>query len=288
MAPAASCYHHNPSPVLAPIGASRRHKIVNFYRYAKTSLLHSGNSLVTLPRQSSSTSSQGADKELCLRVSAVKPLKHLAATSSTFLVCDQGLSCTNPLLPRQHGSSVLVRAYKDNFFKFRIPLITAKPEWWWRTLSCVPYLIALQISDTGYYIQPFLERHEILEDLVFFVPGAIRRLPIFFPMFYCYFAYIWIVKNKDLPHFFRFHMMMGLLLETAMQIIWYTSNFFPLIHYSGKFGVYYWAAMGFAYIFVLLECVRCALGGMYSHIPLVSEAAFIHTLFNMGGFQRPF
>ncbi|KAK8993330.1 hypothetical protein V6N11_033431 [Hibiscus sabdariffa] len=191
-------------------------------------------------------------------------------------------------LPRPQRSLLTTRAYKDDIFKFRYPVITEKPEWWWRTLACVPYLIALQISDTGYFIQPFLEHYEMFENLIYFVPGTIKRFPPWFSMIYCYFGYIGIVKNKDWPHFIRFHLMMGMLLETGLQLVWYTSNFFPLIHYNGMFGMHFWAGVGFCFIFALLGCVRCALGGRYSHIPFVSDAAYIHTLFNIGSFQRPF
>ena len=163
-----------------------------------------------------------------------------------------------------------------------------KTEWWWRTLACVPYLIALQISDTGYFIQPFLERHDFIGDLIYFVPGAITRSPAWFIMIYCYFAYIGIVKNKDFPHFFRFHLMMGMLLETALQILSCTSNLFPLIHYNGRFGMYYWAGVGFSHITILLQGVRFALAGDYAHLSFVSDAAYVHTLFNIGGYHRPF
>ncbi|XVE92823.1 hypothetical protein REPUB_Repub01dG0135800 [Reevesia pubescens] len=214
---------------------------------------------------------------------------HLTALSSQFLGEDEGdLWHINHVLPRQRRCQFSLRAYKDDIVKFGYPMMTEKPEWWWRTLACVPYLIALQISDTGYFLQPFLEHYEILENLVYFVPGAIKRLPPWFSMIYCYFGYIGIVKNKDWPHFIRFHLMMGMLLETALQLIWYTSNFFPLIQYNGRFGMHFWAGIGFCYIFTLLECVRCALGGKYAHIPFVSDAAYIHTLFNIGSFQRPF
>ncbi|KAL1106036.1 hypothetical protein V6Z11_D04G174100 [Gossypium hirsutum] len=187
-----------------------------------------------------------------------------------------------------YRSLSLPRAYKDDVFKFRYPVITEKPEWWLRTLACVPYLLALQISDAGYFLHPFLEHYEMFENLIYFVPGAIKRLPPWFSMIYCYFGYIGIVKNKDWPHYIRFHLMMGMLLETALQLIWYTSNFLPLIHYNGCFGMHYWAGIGFGYILVLFECVRCALGGRYAHIPFISDAAYIHTVFNVGGFQQGF
>uniref|UniRef100_A0A6N2L2Q0 Protein TIC 20 n=1 Tax=Salix viminalis TaxID=40686 RepID=A0A6N2L2Q0_SALVM len=124
------------------------------------------------------------------------------------------------------------------------------------------------MEDTGYFIQPFIEHYDVLGDLIYFVPGAITRLPVWFSMIYCYFAYIGIVKNKDVPHFFRFHLMMGMLLETGLQILWNTSNFFPLIHYNGMFAMHYWAGVGLAYIVILLQCIRCALAGGYAHLPM--------------------
>lgn len=198
------------------------------------------------------------------------------------------LSPTSFNLHRRNGSALVPRAAARDAFDFRLPAITVKPEWWWRTLACVPYLIALQISDVGLYFYPLSEHYELFENLIYFVPGAISRLPIWFTMIYCFIAYAGIVKNKDLPHFFRFHMMMGMLMETTLQIFWYTCNFMPLIHYHGTFGMHFWAGIGFAYITVLLACVRSALAGSYIQIPLITEAACIHTLFNIGSFHRPF
>lgn len=220
---------------------------------------------------------------------AENTMSHVLPAHSSMFGDMEGLSDTIPWSPAQRRSITPPRAmHKNELFGFRYPVLAEKPEWWWRTLACVPYLIALQISDTGYFIQPFLEHYDVLGDLIYFVPGAITRLPVWFSMIYCYFAYIGIVKNKDVPHFFRFHLMMGMLLETGLQILWYTSNFFPLIHYNGMFGMHYWAGVGLAYIVILLQCVRCALAGGYAHLPLVSDAAYIHTLFNIGGYQRPF
>lgn len=82
--------------------------------------------------------------------------------------------------------------------------------------------------------------------------------------------------------------MMGMLLETGLQICWHAVNFLPLLHYNGTFGMEFWAAMGFAYITVLLMCVRAAIAGGFIHIPIVSESAFIHSLFHIGGYHRPF
>ncbi|MBA0630899.1 hypothetical protein Godav_002951 [Gossypium davidsonii] len=249
----------------------------------KSSVVTLSSSLQANPMLSSNSGSQGFLSSTGARCKA------LSALSSPFLgEDDDDLWRKTNVLPLRSRSLSLPRAYKDDVFKFRYPVITEKPEWWLRTLACVPYLIALQISDAGYFLHPFLEHYEMFENLIYFVPGAIKRLPPWFSMIYCYFGYIGIVKNKDWSHYIRFHLMMGMLLETALQLIWYTSNFLPLIHYNGCFGMHYWAGIGFGYILVLFECVRCALGGRYAHIPFISDAAYIHTVFNVGGFQRPF
>ncbi|KAK3227260.1 hypothetical protein Dsin_007122 [Dipteronia sinensis] len=227
----------------------------------------------------SDVSYTGLSISTSLQISAAgTPFSHISSTSS-----DQETSN-----PRRQRSLVPLRAASKETFSFRIPAVKEKPEWWWRTLACIPYLIALQISDVGYYLQPFSQHYELFENLIFYVPGAITRLPSWFTLMYCYLAYCWVVKNKDWPLFFRFHLMMGMLLETGLQICWYTFNFMPLIHYNGKFGMQFWAAMGFAYITVLLQCVRAAISRSFIHIPFVSEAAFIHSLFHIGGYHRPF
>ncbi|CAI0460887.1 unnamed protein product [Linum tenue] len=236
-----------------------------------------------LPSLSLSQSPYGLNPIQHIITSKESPSMNISSTSTSLFKFQDGESSYNlPKLPRR-ASIKPAKAYKS----FHSPVLAEKPEWWWRTLACVPYLIALQISAAGYYIQPLLEHYGCFENLIFFVPGAITRLPMWFTLLYCFFAYGGIVKNKECPHFFRFHLMMGLLLETSLQIVWFISNFFPLIHYKGRLGMYYWAGVGFAYILVLLQCVRCALAGGYAHVPFISENAYIHTQFNIGGLQRP-
>ncbi|CAI0549873.1 unnamed protein product [Linum tenue] len=236
-----------------------------------------------LPSLSLSQRSNGPNQIQHISTSKESPFMHISSTSTSLFKDEDGESSYNlPKLPRR-ASIKPAKAYKC----FNSPALAEKPEWWWRTLACIPYLIALQISAAGYYIQPLLEHYGCFENLIFFVPGAITRLPMWFTLLYCFFAYGGIVKNKEWPHFFRFHLMMGLLLETSLQIVWATSNFFPLIHQEGRLGMYYWAGVGFAYILILVQCVRCALAGGYAHVPFISENAYIHTRFNIGGLQRP-
>ncbi|GAV69258.1 Tic20 domain-containing protein, partial [Cephalotus follicularis] len=253
----------------------------------KSPVVQCESNLPAYPKLSSGTCARGAQWELNSLPLREKPLSHLSATSTSVFGGHPDDSTHHTMLAKQSRSPMHLRASKDAF-SIPYPVLSDKPEWWWRTLACVPYLIALQISDVGFFIQPFLGHYDILENLVYFVPGAISRLPYWLSVVYYYFAFIRVIRNKEWPHFFRFHLMMGMLLETALQVIWHSANFFPLIHYNGRFGMHFWAGVGFMYIFTLLQCVGCALAGMYAHIPIISDAAYIHTLFNIGGFHRPF
>ncbi|KAE8075865.1 hypothetical protein FH972_014548 [Carpinus fangiana] len=168
------------------------------------------------------------------------------------------------MLPRQRKSLMPVQASADNPFSVRIPTIDEKPVWWWRILACLPYLLALQMSETAYYVQPFLERYEFLESLFYYIPGAVHRLPWWFQFAHFYVAYLGVVQSDKWPHYLRFHVAMGFLLESALLVVVQSSNLMPLIHFQGTFGLYYWAAVGFMYILMVLECVRCALAGRCS------------------------
>lgn len=217
------------------------------------------------------------------------PHSMFGSQSSSFLSGNEdGLKDIMAILPRRPRLATRAQANNGMSFGLSFPPMKKKPEWWLRTLACIPYLIALQMSDTGFYLQPLLEHYEHFEDVIYYIPGAVNRLPTWFPMLYCYFAYIGVVKNKNLPHFIRYHIMMAMLMEIALQIVWYSSNFFPLIHFKGTFAMQYWAAVAVAYILTLLECIRCALGGKYVNFPFFRESALIQTLYHVTGFYKPF
>ncbi|KAF8005640.1 hypothetical protein BT93_K0044 [Corymbia citriodora subsp. variegata] len=210
---------------------------------------------------------------------AARPLSRLSTASTSLFGKDRRLL---PLGTGKRKCPAPPNVYLDYPFSIPYPKIMKKPEWWWRTLACVPYLMALQVSDTAFYFQPLMEHYEQFEFLSYYIPGAIRRLPTWFLMVYCFAVYLGVVQNRKWPHFFRYHVMMGLLLENVLQIVWYASNFAPLIHYGGRFGMYYWAMVGSGFIFLLMECVRCAVAGIYVNIPFISDAAYIHTPYVKG------
>ncbi|XP_019437034.1 PREDICTED: protein TIC 20-IV, chloroplastic-like isoform X1 [Lupinus angustifolius] len=200
-------------------------------------------------------------------------------SSPLFTDNEARLSLNTPL--SQRFSKIHGQAYIYHNSGFRIPANAERPEWWWRTLSCIPYLIAMHMSATGYYLGPLMEKFPLFENLVYYIPGAVNRLPTWFPILYCYLAIVFVVKNRKFPLLFRFHLMMGMLLEIAQQIVWVSSNFMPLIHFKGTLGVYYWAGVAVTYILVMMQCIRCALLGTFVKIPMVSESAFVHSIFGV-------
>ncbi|CAN0914909.1 Protein TIC 20-IV, chloroplastic [Linum grandiflorum] len=249
----------------------------------KSSVVCRSNS-AGLPSLSLCVSSNGTNKlQQYVTASKDKPLRNLYSTADSLFGDRDSESYKLPKLPRRRSIKPAA-VYKN----FDCPVFAEKPEWWWRTLACVPYLIALQISDMWLFIQLLVQHHQSLENLTYFIPGAITRLPHWFLIIYCYFGYFGVVKNKEWPYFIRYHLMMGMLLETALQIVCITSNFFPLIHYKGTYGMYYWAGIGLAYVLILMQCVRGALAGGYAYIPFITENAELHVKYSaIGGFQRP-
>ncbi|KAK9911694.1 hypothetical protein M0R45_035589 [Rubus argutus] len=54
------------------------------------------------------------------------------------------------------------------------------------------------MSDVGFYIQPFAEHYQLFGDLIYFVPGAIKRLPQWFTMAYFMVAYFGVCIRRAL------------------------------------------------------------------------------------------
>ncbi|XP_030490747.2 protein TIC 20-I, chloroplastic isoform X2 [Cannabis sativa] len=211
------------------------------------------------------------------RISSWMPPLHLSAVSSPLLSGDQGsLLRAIPLLPKRCRQGTSIRAAKDVPTSFRFPPMTKKPRWWWRMLACLPYLMPLHetwmYAETAYHLHPFLED---LEFATYPFLTAIGSLPSWFLMAYFFVAYLGIVRRKEWPHFFRFHVVMGMLLEIALQVIGTVSRWMPLALYWGKVGMHFWTGVAFAYLFTVLECLRCSLAGMYADIPFVCDAAYI-------------
>ncbi|EES05420.1 hypothetical protein BDA96_04G228500 [Sorghum bicolor] len=164
---------------------------------------------------------------------------------------------------------------------FSYPELSSKPKWWWRTLACVPYLLPLHNmwghADAIYQLHPYLQRFSLpyaFIDTMALLPGWLF-LAIFMTI------YFFVVRRKWSPHFLRFHIILAILLDTGSQALATACNWNPSIVFQGKQMAYFWMTMAFIQIFTVVECMRCALSGVYANIPFISHAAFIHSDLNL-------
>jgi Tic20 family protein import component len=151
-----------------------------------------------------------------------------------------------------------------------------KPKFWWRILACVPYLMPL--SETWMYAETAYSLHAFLEDYEFCTYPfliLIGSLPSWFLLAYFFGAYLGVVRNNRWPHFLRFHVVTGMLLEIIVQVIGTVNDWVPQALYWGKFGAHYWLAISFAFLFIVIDCIRCALSGMYADVPFLSDASYM-------------
>ncbi|KAL0450298.1 UNVERIFIED_CONTAM: protein -I, chloroplastic [Sesamum latifolium] len=184
----------------------------------------------------------------------------LSAASTPLLHGEQGgLLHTIPKLPRLRQLPLPPRESKDVPYSFRLPAMTEEPSWWWRILAFLPYLMPLcetcTHAQTAYHLHPFLEDFEFLTYRLLGALG-IWRLPSWCLMAYPLVAYL---------------------------VIGTVSRWMPLGLYWGKIGMHTWTAIAFAYLFTVLECMRCALAGMYADVPFVSDAAYIQIPYETEG-----
>ncbi|KAK2378733.1 protein TIC 20-IV, chloroplastic [Trifolium repens] len=201
----------------------------------------------------------------------------MSAASSHLLSGGQNLLFrTIPVLPSLRKSCKSPRAMKDGSANYRYPPMTKKPRWWWRTLSCIPYLLPFHqvwmYAQTAYNLHPFLEKFEFYTYPFLMSIGTLPRWSL---IAYFVIAYLTIVRRKEWPHFFRYHVALGMLIEIALQVTGIVSRWMPKSFYWGKLGMHFWTTAFFIFLFTTIECIRCALVGMYADIPFVCDAAYI-------------
>ena len=179
----------------------------------------------------------------------------------------------------QHPRSVSCQA--SSLASFSYPELTSKPRWWWRTLACVPYLLPLHnmwsYADVIYQLHTYLQGFSLLYtfiDTMTLCPGWLF-LVIFMTV------YFFVVRRKWSPHFLRFHVILAILLDTGSQAVATMCTWMPSMVYQGKPMQYFWMSIAFIQIFTVLECMRCALCGMYPNVPFISHTAFIHSDLNL-------
>ncbi|KAL3829197.1 hypothetical protein ACJIZ3_017999 [Penstemon smallii] len=261
------------------LGCSLNSGLINFSPYNSKTCVSRSCKVVSICSRSS------WKPFLKLRASASLGIQrfHFSASSTPLLHGEQqGSSLFHTIPPKlakkRRQLTILSppKASKDVPYSYRFPAMTKKPRWWWRVLACLPYLMPLHetwmYAETAYHLHPFLEDFEFLTYPFF---GAIGKLPSWFLMAYFFVAYLGVVRRKEWPHFFRFHIVMGMLLEISLQVIGTVSRWMPLAVYWGKVGMHFWTAVAFAYLFTVLECIRCALAGIYADVPFVCDAAYI-------------
>ncbi|KAL3684240.1 hypothetical protein R1sor_002262 [Riccia sorocarpa] len=160
-------------------------------------------------------------------------------------------------------------------FKGFAPM-TEKPKWFWRILACIPYLMPLSetwmYAETAYGLFAFLEDYEFCTYPFLIMIGS---LPGWFLLAYFFGAYLGIVRNNRWPHFLRFHVVTGMLLEIILQVMGTVNDWVPQSVYWGKIGAHYWLAVSMAFLFIVLDCIRCALSGMYADVPFLSDASYM-------------
>lgn len=243
------------------------------YKACKNKPLKSMSECVLHPSTLSISRVRSSLKSFYLQAGA--PFVHLSAASSLGDVSHFTPKIPTNLSPRRH-STISPKASKDTPFSYKFPAMEKKPKWYWRTLACLPYLMPLHetwmYAETAFHLHPFLEDFEFL---TYPFLTALGGLPSWFLIAYFIIAYLAIVRRKEWPHFFRFHVVSGMLLEIALQVTGTVWRWLPIGWYWGKFGMHFWAAFAFAFLFTVLECVRCALAGMYADVPFVCDAAYI-------------
>ncbi|GAA0156780.1 hypothetical protein LIER_43379 [Lithospermum erythrorhizon] len=191
------------------------------------------------------------------------------------------------LMPDNNNPRAVTRTRAKNsdhdnlWYKFQpYPKMTEKPEWFWRSIA------------SGFYLKPLLQfgaygifdpAYKVCKTLKNF--GELTWEPYIrfiacFPqwLWYVYQAAIYFaVRRKELPHYLRFHMINGLLIDVGLEIFVYVNRWFPYSWLWSKVGMHVLTAVGIAYVLTILECIRGALIGMYPHAPFLSQASSIHT-----------
>lgn len=204
---------------------------------------------------------------------------HLSSASSPFLSGEQGgLKHAVSNLPRRRQPVASPRASTNTggLFNYKFPPMTSKPRWWWRVLACLPYI--MPFHETWMFAETAYHFHPLFEDFEYFTYPFLRalgRLPRGFLLIYFICGYLGIVRRKEWPHFMRFNMCLGMLLEIALQLCGVLSRWMPRGLYYGKIGMFAWTVIAFNHLFTVMGAISCALFGVYADVPFFSDAAYM-------------
>ncbi|XP_057836866.1 protein TIC 20-I, chloroplastic isoform X1 [Cryptomeria japonica] len=183
-----------------------------------------------------------------------------------------------PVTSKRSRKFVSPRAEKDEKRTYEgFPPMQTKPKWWMRLMAVFPYMISFHVcwvfAETTYNMHPFLED---FEPLTFpFIINGLARLPGWFFTAYFFTAYLGVVRNNKFPHFLRFHVVNGMLLEITFSILGQVNDWLPKSFYWGKFGQFFWFFVTISFLFTVMLCISYALRGMYADVPFLSNAAYM-------------
>ncbi|CAI5491840.1 unnamed protein product [Closterium sp. Naga37s-1] len=186
-------------------------------------------------------------------------------------------SAVSPSAPRRRVSPVRAADGDSDVPAFKgFPPMQTRPAWYWRIAAVVPYLLPLCeawiYSETAQSLFHFLFTYEQLCQPFLMLLGL---LPSWFMLAYFFGAYLGVVRNNRWPHFLRFHVVTGMLLEIILQVVGTLNDWIPKSIYWGKIGAHFWLAIAVAFIFIVLECIWCAIRGTYADVPFISDAAYM-------------
>ncbi|CAI5496857.1 unnamed protein product, partial [Closterium sp. Naga37s-1] len=219
-----------------------------------------------------------------IRASAASPSTSPSASPSAFLGQQDSLrlrkpspSAVSPSAPRRRVSPVRAADGDSDVPAFKgFPPMQTRPAWYWRIAAVVPYLLPLCeawiYSETAQSLFHFLFTYEQLCQPFLMLLGL---LPSWFMLAYFFGAYLGVVRNNRWPHFLRFHVVTGMLLEIILQVVGTLNDWIPKSIYWGKIGAHFWLAIAVAFIFIVLECIWCAIRGTYADVPFISDAAYM-------------
>ncbi|XP_019100776.1 PREDICTED: protein TIC 20-IV, chloroplastic-like [Camelina sativa] len=109
--------------------------------------------------------------------------------------------------------------------------------------------------------------------------GATKRMENRLFVVYCCLGFIWIIDDCHLPHYFRFHMIMIMLLDAS-------EFFFPSINFNAWYKKYYLRMlMGFSCTCLLFHLLLCAGDGICFLTPIVKACWPFLKHFSVGLYQ---
>ncbi|CAI5988006.1 unnamed protein product [Closterium sp. NIES-65] len=214
------------------------------------------------------------------RASAAPPSAHPSAflgQQDSLRLRKASPSAVSPSAPRRRVSPVRAADGDSDVPAFKgFPPMQTRPAWYWRIAAVVPYLLPLCeawiYSETAQSLFHFLFTYEQLCQPFLMLLGL---LPSWFMLAYFFGAYLGVVRNNRWPHFLRFHVVTGMLLEIILQVVGTLNDWIPKSIYWGKIGAHFWLAIAVAFIFIVLECIWCAIRGTYADVPFISDAAYM-------------